>query len=65
MFQFDNVMIPNMRKRKFQINHKSLTSLLFRKFSDSNETEEESEEDDVDINYDQVPIIWKLKVNYF
>ena len=56
MLQSDDVMVPNMRVRKFQIDPKKFAS--DKAFLDSDETDEESEEDD----YDQVPITRKFKV---
>ena len=51
MLQSDDVMIPNMRVRKFKIDHQKFVKFSADKvFSDSNETEEESEEDDNDID---------------
>ena len=60
MLQSDDVMVPNMRVRKFQIDLQKFAAEEV--FSDSDETEEESEEDDNDIDYDQVPITRKFKV---
>ena len=63
MLQSDDVMLPNMRIRKFQIDPQKFEKFTADEvFSDSDETEEESEEDDNDIDYDQVPITPKFKV---
>ena len=63
MLQSDDVMVPNMRVRKFQIDPQKFEKFAAEEgFSDSDETEEESEEDDNDIDYDQVPITRKFKV---
>ena len=59
MLQSDDVMVPNMRVRKFQIDPQKFEKFAAEEvFSDSDETEEESEEDD----YDQVSITRKFKV---
>ena len=60
MLQSDDVMVPNIRVRKFQIDPQKFAA--DEVFSDSDETEEELEEDDNDNDYDQVPITWKFKV---
>ena len=63
MLQSGDVMVPNMRVRKFQIDPKKFEKFASEEvFSDSDETKEESEEDDKDIDYDQVPITRKFKV---
>ena len=63
MLQSDDVMVPNIRVRKFQIDLQNFEKFAAEEvFSDSDETEEESEEDDNDIDYDQVPITRKFKV---
>ena len=63
MLQSDDVMVPNMRGRKFQID-----SQKFEKFA-ANEVFfltlmklKKRKEDDNDIDYDQVPITMKFKV---
>ena len=56
-------MALSMRVWKFYKIPKSLTSLLLTKFfSDSDETEEESEVNGEDIDYDQIPITCKFIV---
>ena len=63
MLQSDDVMVPNTRVRKFQIDPQKFEKFAAEEvFSDSDETEEESEEDDNDIDYDKVPITRKFKV---
>ena len=63
MLQSDDVMVPNMRLRKLQIDPQKLEKFAtYEVFYDSIETEEESKEDDNDIDYDQVPITRKFKV---
>ena len=63
MLQSDDVMVPNIRVRKFQIDPQNFEKFAAEEvFSDSDETEEELEEDDNDIDYDQVPITRKFKV---
>ena len=63
MLQSDDVIVPNMRVRRFQIDPQKYEKFAADEFfSDSEETEEESEEDDNDIDYDQVPITRKFKV---
>ena len=63
MLQSDDVMIPNIRVQKFQIDPQKFEKLAADEvLSDSDEIEEESEEDDDDINYNQVPITRKFKV---
>ena len=63
MLQSDDVMVPNMRVRKFQIDPLKFEKLAADEvFSDSDETEEESEEDDNDIHYDQVLTLGNLKL---
>ena len=63
MLQSDDVMVPNMRVRKFQIDPQKFEKFKADEvFSDSDETEEDSEEDDKNIDYDQVPITRKFKV---
>ena len=63
MIQSDDVMVPNIRVRKFQIDPQKFEKFAAEEvFSDSDETEEESEEDDDDIDYDQVPFTRKFKV---
>ena len=53
MLQSDDVMVPNTRVRKFQIDHQNFEKFAAEEvFSDSDETEEELEEDDNDIDYD-------------
>ena len=63
MLQSDDVMVPNMRVLKFQIDPQKFEKFAADDvFSDSEKTEEESEEDDNDIDYDQIPITRKFKV---
>ena len=63
MWQSDDVMVHNMRIRKFLIDQKFLKSLPLKKFfSDSDEVEEESNEDDDDIDSDQVPLFVNSKL---
>ena len=63
MLQYDDVMVPNMRVRKFQIDPQKFEKLAADEvFSDSDETEGESEEDNNDFDYDQVSITRKFKV---
>ena len=63
MLQSDDVIVPNMRVRKFQIDPQKFEKFAANEvFSDSDETEEESEEDDNDIHYDQVTITQKFKI---
>ena len=63
MLQSDDVMVPNMRVRKFQIDPRKFEKFAAEEvFSNSDETEEEPEENDNDIDYDQVPITRKFKV---
>ena len=57
MLQFDDVMVPNMRVRKFLIDPQKFEKFDANKVcTDSDETEQESEDDDNDFVYDQVPL---------
>ena len=63
MLQPDDVMVPNMRVLKFQINPQKFEKFTADEIlSDFDETEKDSEMDDDDIDYDQVFITLKLKV---
>ena len=65
MLQSDDVIVPNMRVRRFQINPQKYEKFAaYEVFfsSDFDENEKESEKDDNDIDYDQVPITRKFKV---
>ena len=62
MLQSDDVMVPNMKVRKFHIKPQIFEKFAADKvFTNYDETEEESEKDDEDIDYDQVPITRKFK----
>ena len=63
MLQSDDVMVPNMRVRKFQIDPQKFVKFAVQKvfFQTLIRRKLESEEND-DIDYDQVPITWKFKV---
>ena len=55
LLQFDDVMIHNMRVRKFQINPQKFEKFAAQEvFTDYDETEEKSKDDVDDIDYDQV-----------
>ena len=56
-------MVPSIRVRKFQIDPQKFEKFAAQEvFSCSDETEKESEVDDKDIDYYQVPITQKFKV---
>ena len=55
MLQSDDVTVPNIRVRKFQIDPKFLRSFSTQEvITNCDEIEVESKEDDDDINYDKV-----------
>ena len=60
---YNILMLHNMRLRKFQINQKLLRNLQLVSFSDFDETEKESKENNYnDIDYDQVPLTSKFNI---
>ena len=56
VFQSDDVMFPNKRVQKLQIDQQKFGKFVAQEFFlDSDEIEKELEENVDDINYDQVP----------
>ena len=62
ILQSDDVMVPNIRVRNLQIDPQIFEKFAAQEvFTNCYETEEETEENDDDINYDQVPSLVNSK----